>query len=200
MKKQTTLGFYTKMETYKWFTKVGVAEPIESDSPDLDDHGLVGTHEFNHEEPIETYEYAHLVTQELSEVVADVMDFTVPLDDVKPLGDNVYQVDYVVPEGDWVLHVKCYVKTDEIAQRVSYKDYDTMFGVQDKSRKIILDVRFDGTITVSEGLFKRDEREALREAVENGNYVVQHSGYVIQGDTHQYVHTGEPFYADEVDF
>lgn len=70
-----------------------------------------------------------------------------------------------------------------------------------KTRKINLDVRFDGTITVSEELFMKDEQDAIRQALVNGGYVVQHSGYVIQGDTHQYVHTGEPFYTkDEVDF
>ena len=69
------------------------------------------------------------------------------------------------------------------------------------SRKINLDVRFDGTIMVSEELFKQDEQDAIRQALVNGNYVVQHSGYVIQGDTHHVVHTGETFYtSDEIDF
>lgn len=69
------------------------------------------------------------------------------------------------------------------------------------TRKINLDVRFDGVISVDEDLFMKDEQEAIRQALVNGRYVVQHSGYVIQGDTHQYVHTGESFYTkDEVDF
>lgn len=124
MTTQAKRKYYTKVETYKWFTKVGAVEPLEADNPDLDDHGLVETLEDHHDDPMGAIDFISLLTAELDNQVVEHMDFTVSQEDIRALGDNTYQVDYVTPEGDWVLHVKCYVTTLKVEEHVSYEDIE----------------------------------------------------------------------------
>ena len=68
-------------------------------------------------------------------------------------------------------------------------------------KKINLDVRFDGVISVDEELFEKNAINAIREAIKNKDYTVETSGYVIQGEYHRYEGTDESFYVEyEVDF